>query len=463
MMRLDAARRLLHEAVRGITDLVERSHDQVAGQVVGAARRAGVGAEAEAIEDVRRAITWTSLAGVRGANALVRVLGDAAFGLAPAATGPAPLPPLRSDALSGAAGLLDGAVGAVNGIFGDGLVARRNALDLGMALRLGDALLPADDDAALAAMLGAALDALQEGRGDASSPEPARREGAEGHAAAPATGRRPVVAGHAAAPAQGDRELIVFVHGLSATEWSWCLGGATHWGEPTAHFATKLRAERGALPVYARYNTGRPVTDNGAALHHWLDRVMAAADAAGRPVERLVLVGHSMGGLVVRDAVARAVAADAPWLPSLKAAACLGSPHQGAPLERVAHALTGALALVPSPGAQVPATLLSLRSAGIRDLGPGDRARPAAAPWHGPALPQVPHLRWLLVATTLTERPHGVAATLLGDGLVPRRSATSPARGRPDVHVEVFGGIQHAAMQNHPKVYAALRDWLAAA
>ncbi|MCA9560633.1 MAG: hypothetical protein KC583_18925, partial [Myxococcales bacterium] len=145
---------------------------------------------------------------------------------------------------------------------------------------------------------------------------------------------------------------------------------------------------------------------------------------------------------------------------ALKAAACLGAPHQGAPLERVAHALTGALALIPSPGAQVPATLLNLRSAGVRDLGPGDRARPAAAPWHGPTLPHMPHLRWLLVATTLTERPDGVAATLLGDGLVPRDSALGPASDRPDVHVEVLGGIQHAAMQNHPKVYAALRDWL---
>lgn len=460
MIRLDAARSLLHEAVRGITDLVERSHDQVAGQVVGAARRAGVGAEAEAIEDVRRAITWSSLAGVRGANALVRVLGDAAFGLAPAATGPGPLPPLRSDALSGAAGLIDGAVGAVNGIFGDGLVARRNALDLGMALRLGDALLPADDDAALSAQLAAALDARQEPADAGAFDGP--REGAVAAVlgAAPETRREGDTDAAATPDPRPARELIVFVHGLSATEWSWCLGGATHWGDPTATFATKLRAERGALPLYARYNTGRPVTDNGAALHAWLGRVTAAARAAERPVERLVLVGHSLGGLVVRDAVARAVADDAPWLPTLKAAACLGSPHQGAPLERVAHALTGALALIPSPGAQVPATLLNLRSAGIRDLGPGDRARPAAAPWHGPTLPRLPHLRWLLVATTLTERPDSVAATLLGDGLVPRRSALGPAKGRPDVQVEVFGGIQHAAMQNHPKVYAALRDWL---
>ena len=438
--RIDAARKLLHEAVRGVTDLVEQSHEQVAGHVVNAAKAAGVGDQAEVIDDLRRLLTRASLAGVRGANAVAEAMGNvasdaiagndsrviAAARAAGAAVATPRLAPLRSDALAGAEGVMDAAIGALNGAFGDGLVARGNGLDLGMAMRLGDPSTVGD------ALLDPRPEALQ----------------AQLRAAFAA-----------AAPTSG---VVVLVHGLATTEWSFCLGAAESWGDAGTTFATLLRKERGLLPIYVRYNTGRPVADNGAALQAWLDAIHDALQVIAQPLQRLVLVGHSMGGLVVRDAVGRGVTANAGWLDALDAAACLGTPHLGAPLERVVAVITETLALVPLPGASVPAALLKLRSAGIRDLGKGDIGdlENAPAAWKRASLPSTSRLRWLLVACTVAEDTDGLAAKFFGDGMVARTSATGPSRASTNATSVVIGGVSHAVIGNHPKAYYVLRSFL---
>lgn len=441
--RIDAARKLLHEAVRGVTDLVEQSQAQVAGHVVNAAKAAGVGDQAEAIDDLRRLLTRASLAGVRGANAVVEAVGDVAIAASDAlasherratldsrAAGAAAksprLAPLRSDALAGAEGVMDAAIGALNGAFGDGLVARGNGLDLGMSMRLGDPTTVGD----------ALLD-----------PRPEVLKGQLRAAFA------------TAAPTSG---VVVLVHGLATTEWSFCLGAAENWGDPGTTFATLLRKERGLLPIYVRYNTGRPVADNGAALQAWLDALAAALVAIDQPLQRLVLIGHSMGGLVIRDAVGRGVTANAAWIDALDAAACLGTPHQGAPLERVVAVITETLRLVPLPGASVPAALLKLRSAGIRDLGKGDLGdlEHAPAAWKRASLPSTSRLRWLLVACTVAEDTDGLAAKIFGDGMVPCTSATAPGRASANTTSVVIGGVGHAVIGNHPKAYFVVRSFL---
>ena len=82
---------------------------------------------------------------------------------------------------------------------------------------------------------------------------------------------------------------------------------------------------------YARYNTGRHISDNGRALAAALDALVA-----GWPVEvsEIVLVGHSMGGLVARSACHYGECDGLGWTEQLRHVVCLGSPHMGAPLER---------------------------------------------------------------------------------------------------------------------------------
>lgn len=423
--RLHEARRLLHRAVRGVTDLIEQSHDEVAGHVVRVAKRVGVGDEAQAIDDLRRLITQVSLLGVRATNTAVERVGDVA-GAALRRNGDPTLVPLRSDAITSLAGAADAAIGALNGAIGDRLAAEGSALDLGMALRVGDALLGESPDVVAAQLeaAGARLD-------------------------------RPLA-------------VVVLVHGLCATEWSFCFGAGDHWDDPSMHFGRRLRAELGLTPVFARYNSGRSIARNGAELAAALRALERRAAASGRPLQRLCLVGHSMGGLVLREAMALGLAQGEAWAGLVDAIACLGSPHQGAPLERIVASLTGALATVPWPAASVPAKLLSMRSDGICDLAHGDGnddddddGPPGAKRWQQAIWPSRDGLRWLLLGASLPGSDDGLAAALVGDGMVSVASATAARRpaaaSRQRVVVQ---GVSHAEIPNHPRVYAALATFL---
>ena len=83
--------------------------------------------------------------------------------------------------------------------------------------------------------------------------------------------------------------LAIFIHGLFETEHAWRFGGGPSYGDRLPGFS----------PVYARYNSGRHISENGRSLAAEIDELVA-----GWPVEveQIVLVGHSMGGLVARSA-----------------------------------------------------------------------------------------------------------------------------------------------------------------
>ena len=159
--------------------------------------------------------------------------------------------------------------------------------------------------------------------------------------------------------------MCVFVHSLAGTEWLWSLSSEEHYGDPDVTFGTRLADDLGYTPIYLRYNTGRHISENGRALATLLTEVLAAYPV---PVEEIALVGHSMGGLVVRSAAHYAREHDEPWAAHLRHVACIGAPHLGAPLEKAVSVLTGVLRNVEAAGAQVPAALLDSRSAGVKDL-----------------------------------------------------------------------------------------------
>jgi pimeloyl-ACP methyl ester carboxylesterase len=229
--------------------------------------------------------------------------------------------------------------------------------------------------------------------------------------------------------------LVVFVHGLFETERSWTLGN----DEP---YSGLLREQAGWTPLHVRYNTGLPIRENGRRLARLLDEV-----AANYPVglERIALVGHSMGGMVVRVAGAEGGA----WRDRLTHVACLGTPHKGAPLEQVVHRAAGLLNRLPETAAF--GGILEQRSAGIRDLRRGIDA--------GPLLDDVHHL---FVAATLTTDPRHPVALLVGDLLVLSDSASGPAdceiRTEDVVHLS---SLNHFHLLNHGSVYRHLRDFLA--
>ena len=121
--------------------------------------------------------------------------------------------------------------------------------------------------------------------------------------------------------------LVVFVHGLIETDEAWHvlpLRGREPGRRP---YGARLRDDLGYTPVYLRYNTGRHISDNGAELSRLLTDLVAAWPV---DVDEIVLVGHSMGGLVARSACHRGEADVRGLDPAVAHVFCLGAPHLGA-------------------------------------------------------------------------------------------------------------------------------------
>lgn len=379
---------LVHDAVDATTVLVEEGHESTARTAVRAASVALPEGPWRALDALRRGSTRTVLRSVRLVNRVVEVVSDAGIdALAPQGDAVAPVP-LRSDTVRTAPWLGDALVGAVNGVVGDHLHRRNNVLALGMSLRFDEA--------------------------DA-----------------------------------GPR-IAVFVHGLATTEWSWSMSAERFLGDPSASFGTLLRDDLGFRPVFARYNTGRPVADNGAALSVELDALVASWPV---PVEDIVLIGHSMGGLVARAAGEAARRDRAAWLPRLTRVVCLGTPHQGAGLERFGHATEQVLGAVDLPVTRITAAVLGARSEGIQDLR------------HGLLdVPLLDGVAYAFFAGTITPNPDDPVSGLLGDLLVRVPSAEGPhgvQQGTFSLHTARFGGVKHFELQVHPDVYAQVRAFCA--
>ncbi|MBL0197710.1 MAG: alpha/beta hydrolase [Myxococcales bacterium] len=260
------------------------------------------------------------------------------------------------------------------------------------------------------------------------------------------------VLGASSAPAT----LAVFVHGLMCTETIW------DFPDGSGDYGSRLARDVGAIPLRLRYNSGLPIPDNGAALDAWLSGLVAASP---RPIAEIVLVGYSMGGLVVRAACHTASLGQHAWLQLVRRCFYVGTPHRGAPLERAGRLLTRVLGAIPEPTTRLVGELADLRSAGLKDLGDADlrheeRARPKPALRLSDAahpVPLLPEIHHTLLAGTLSAEPW--LASLFGDSLVPVPSGTFAGRDDAPIspeNVVVFPGMSHVTLAHDARVYDAL-------
>ena len=70
-------------------------------------------------------------------------------------------------------------------------------------------------------------------------------------------------------------------------------------GRQQSTYGELLAGERDVTPVYVRYNTGRHISTNGRELAAKLQRLVSVWPVRVREID---LIGHSMGGLVIRSA-----------------------------------------------------------------------------------------------------------------------------------------------------------------
>jgi pimeloyl-ACP methyl ester carboxylesterase len=265
-------------------------------------------------------------------------------------------------------------------------------------------------------------------------------------------------------PEPGPR-VVVFLHGLMETEFSWRLGA----GPERQTYATRLRRDLGCTPVEVRYNSGRHVSDNGLALAGVLEELVAAWPVE---VEQIALVGHSMGGLVARSACYQAAEGGDAWVRRVRHMISLGTPHMGAPLAQGVHWASAGLHALPET--RPLAALLRRRSAGIRDLRQGslvdddwrDRDPDVLRAVACKEIPLLEGAAHCFVAGTITRSGRDPVGRLLGDCLVLPPSASGRSRTRRIPFEAEYGthlgGAHHLALLNHPKVYERMRAWLEA-
>ena len=244
-------------------------------------------------------------------------------------------------------------------------------------------------------------------------------------------------------------ELVVFLHGLCENESYW----RRHRDRTGTTYGEAL-AEQGWTPLHLRANTGLSLRENGVALAALMRRLV---DEWPVPVTRIALVGHSLGGLVIR--AAGAVSAEptpgtgVDWNDLVSDVVTLGTPHLGAPIAwGIGHGSRG-LGLLPETAAF--GRILDQRSVGVHDLVVG----------LAEDVPPLPHARYRLVCATLSASERHPVGHVVGDLLVRPRSAYGTDRrgqelfpGAERLHV---GRTDHFGLLNHPEVLTALRTWLA--
>ena len=256
-------------------------------------------------------------------------------------------------------------------------------------------------------------------------------------------------------------QLLVMLHGLCMNDLQWAREGHDH--------GAALSRELGFTRVYLHYNSGLHVSINGHALAQQLERLL---DAWPVPVERFVLLGHSMGGLLARSALHYGAQGGQRWPAKVSDLVCLGTPHHGAPLERAGNWVD--LVLGATPYAAPFARLGKVRSAGITDLRHGNlvdedwvgRDRFARGADRRQHLPLPDGVRCFAAAATTGQESGDLKDRLLGDGLVPLDSALgrhkNPARtlAFPEHRQWIGYGMNHLELLNRPEVFAQLQQWL---
>ena len=435
---------LVIQAVKGITDLVEDMHRNIASvsPVVGIAKQGRT-----------KGITGLVYRSVRGVTDVVGWGLDKSLGLADhsltsmpavAAVAASALKPLATRLnLKSAQPYRETVLAAANGVLGDTMAATSNPLAIRMQLR--------QQGAALTLTKAALKTQIQ----------------------------------------QPTSKVLVLVHGLCMNDLQWL-----HVKDGVGHdHGAALAQDLGYTPVYLHYNSGRHISESGRDLANILQSLTEAWPVA---MTELVIIGHSMGGLVSRSACEVARVTAMPWLKQLNKLICLGTPHHGAPLERAGSWLDYLLGI--SPYTAPFAKLGLVRSAGIKDLRHGNMLD---SDWQGRSTSRA-HDRGGVVALPKGVKCYVVAASkkaqlvtaqsakaqpamaqsdvkvssrnttniatgkiLSGDGLVPVRSALGQhedvgrALSFPASHQYIAYSTDHFQLLSNPAVYRQLEAWLA--
>jgi pimeloyl-ACP methyl ester carboxylesterase len=301
---------------------------------------------------------------------------------------------------------------ALNGVLGDYLAASNNPLAITMCMRRGGVPLPGERQALAAAI-----------------------------------------------PRAGGK-VVVLLHGLCMNDLQWKRKRHDH--------GASLARDLAYTPVYLHYNSGLHVSVNGRAFAGLLENLVRLWPV---PLTELVLIGHSMGGLVAHSACHYGARARHQWLRRLDKVVFIGTPHHGAPLERSGNWID--IVLSASRYSAPLARLGKIRSAGITDLRFGSLVD---EDWKKRnrfergglrmAVPLPKGVACYAIAGTTGKEAGDLSDWLIGDGIVPLESALG-RHANPKLALRFDASRQwvahdtnHLDLLSRPGVYARIKRWL---
>jgi hypothetical protein len=296
------------------------------------------------------------------------------------------------------------------------------------------------------------------------------------------------------------QKTVVFVHGLMGDEQIWQTGFGDAPGN--RRYGPRLAEELRLRSLYIRFNSGLHLSENGRELSRLLtELVNTYPDAIGE----LVLVGHSMGGLIIRSAGYygsglkvkseelkdgnlmhhedsqiltfnyQLLTQKAPWLAHLRSIFLIGTPNDGSWLEQNSHFTAHLLERINLFPTRFLSKALNQRSNGIKDLRYSilvdedwqDAHANDLLPPRTP-VPPLPGISYhiLMGAWLHSSRPSALRE-YFGDGLVGQGSARGHATfgdeaalpAGASVRTAVFSQQHHGGLLTHPEVFQYLKQW----
>jgi len=225
--------------------------------------------------------------------------------------------------------------------------------------------------------------------------------------------------------------------------------------ENPTNYGIELQRALGFTPLFLRYNTGLSIAENGRQFSEILARLFAQYPMK---IDELVLLGFSMGGLLLRYAQMDATATEKGWLSVLSTCVYIGTPHEGSPVEKLGYMVGEVVRNIPVEHVNHWAEWIDIRSRGIKDLkfgmkhASGNDQNDECASYYKAA-------KHCFISGSVGRARGGLAGQLFGDSLVRERSA-SP-RSKPVESESVhFENLSHIPLAHSDNVYRQIEKWV---
>ena len=256
-------------------------------------------------------------------------------------------------------------------------------------------------------------------------------------------------------------KILLMVHGSCMNDIQWTRKEHNH--------GAALAKELDKTPIYLHYNSGRHISTNGKEFNELLEELVQHWPV---PIEELVIIAHSMGGLVSRSALHYGEQQKKLWTKYLKKIIFLGTPHHGAPLERAGNFLDIVLEAIPY--SKPFARLGKIRSAGVTDLRYGnlidedwqnnDRFKMLGDQRQNIPIPD--QVECYCIAGIAGNTTASVSSQLLGDNMVSVKSALGQHKDpTKNLHLKkkntwIVYESNHSELLSNPKIYTKIKSWI---